>query len=110
MELDELSSRLQPFCESHYPGDEVHVEKVEKMPGHAGFSYGFTVVGETLRESWFLRLPPPNVNWKGTADVLRQVDDSMFDDVVEHHLIAEQARLMRRKERVIRARRERVAR
>ena len=23
--------------------------------------------------SWFIRLPPPNVNWRGTADVLRQV-------------------------------------
>ncbi|MCZ6889429.1 MAG: phosphotransferase family protein, partial [Gammaproteobacteria bacterium] len=25
-------------------------------------------------ESWFIRLPPPNVNWRGTADVLRQVE------------------------------------
>ena len=25
-------------------------------------------------ESWFIRLPPPNVQWKGTADVLRQVE------------------------------------
>ena len=43
------------------------------MPGHAGFSYGFSVRSRGAVESWFLRLPPPNVQWKGTADVLRQV-------------------------------------
>ena len=67
VELDELTQRLQPFCESVYPETEVRVEEVEKMPGHAGFSYGFTAVTTDRRESWFLRLPPPNVNWKGTA-------------------------------------------
>ena len=43
------------------------------MPGHAGFSYGFSVEADDRVESWFIRLPPPNVNWRGTADVLRQV-------------------------------------
>ena len=44
------------------------------MPGHAGFSYGFSVErGGGEVESWFIRLPPPNVRWRGTADVLRQV-------------------------------------
>jgi aminoglycoside phosphotransferase (APT) family kinase protein len=42
------------------------------MPGHAGFAYGFRVELEGRVDSWFLRLPPPNVNWVGTADVLRQ--------------------------------------
>ncbi|MEN8162230.1 MAG: phosphotransferase family protein, partial [Myxococcota bacterium] len=41
--------------------------------GHAGFAYGFDCEHEGGRESFFLRLPPPNVKWKGTADVLRQV-------------------------------------
>ena len=43
------------------------------MPGHAGFSYGFSVEAGNDVEAWFIRLPPPNVNWRGTADVLRQV-------------------------------------
>ena len=47
---------------------------VHKMPGHAGFAYGFTVASRGRRESWFLRLPPPDVQWRGTADVLRQVE------------------------------------
>ena len=44
------------------------------MPGHAGFSYGFDVLCEDELSKWFIRLPPPNVNWRGTADVLRQVE------------------------------------
>ena len=43
------------------------------MPGHAGFAYGFRVRHGGEVQSWFIRLPPPNVNWRGTADVLRQV-------------------------------------
>mgnify|MGYP001814306061 FL=1 len=43
------------------------------MPGHAGFSYGFTVQSGGREERWFLRMPPPKVKWRGTADVLRQV-------------------------------------
>jgi len=47
------------------------------MPGHAGFSYGFSVRycdrdGERT-ESFVMRLPPPGVKLEGTADVLRQV-------------------------------------
>ena len=72
MELDELKRRLGPFCEAHYDAD-VSVTEVWLMPGHAGFAYGFTVETADEPESWFLRLPPPNVQWKGTADVLRQV-------------------------------------
>jgi aminoglycoside phosphotransferase (APT) family kinase protein len=49
------------------------VSEVHKMPGHAGFAYGFTAESRGARESWFLRIPPPNVQWRGTADVLRQV-------------------------------------
>jgi aminoglycoside phosphotransferase (APT) family kinase protein len=49
------------------------VSEVHKMPGHAGFAYGFSVESRGARESWFLRIPPPGVKWQGTADVLRQV-------------------------------------
>ncbi|MXY53035.1 MAG: phosphotransferase family protein [Gammaproteobacteria bacterium] len=78
MELDELTERLAPFAAARYGREDVAIEGVHTMPGHAGFSWGFDVVlGEgpdAGRESWFIRLPPPNVNWRGTADVLRQVE------------------------------------
>ncbi len=73
MELNELEERLGPFVRSKYADEEARVSDVYLMPGHAGFSYGFTAHSGDVVESWFLRLPPPNVNWKGTADVLRQV-------------------------------------
>jgi len=73
MELDELSARLVPFCEDRYGTREVTVFDVVKMPGHAGFAYGFRVETGGRTESWFIRQPPPNVQWRGTADVLRQV-------------------------------------
>lgn len=80
MELDELEPRLQQFARAHYDATAT-VDEVRKMPGHAGFAYGFRVRtsgtasanGTAREERWFLRLPPPNVTWAGTADVLRQV-------------------------------------
>ena len=78
MELDELAERLAPFAAARYDRKDLAIEGVHTMPGHAGFSWGFDVVlgegSEADRESWFIRLPPPNVNWRGTADVLRQVE------------------------------------
>ena len=74
MELDELSRRLVPFCKAQYDDASVRVFDVHKMPGHAGFAYGFSVESRGDVDGWFIRLPPPNVQWKGTADVLRQVE------------------------------------
>jgi aminoglycoside phosphotransferase (APT) family kinase protein len=73
MELDELQTRLVPFCRENYADDAARVFDVHKMPGHAGFAYGFSVESRGKTEHWFIRLPPPNVQWRGTADVLRQV-------------------------------------
>lgn len=72
MELDELRERLPAFCRAHL-GEDAAVSEVWKMPGHAGFSYGFAVTAEDGTSRWFLRLPPPGVALRGTADVLRQV-------------------------------------
>ena len=72
MQVAELTERLGPFCRAKY-GADARVFDVATMPGHAGFSYGFSVDTGAAVESWFIRLPPPNVNWRGTADVLRQV-------------------------------------
>ncbi len=73
MELDELEQRLPAFAQAKLEDSNARVTSVWKMPGHAGFSYGFEVEskGETLR--YYLRMPPPNVKLEGTADVLRQV-------------------------------------
>ena len=73
MDIAALHRRLVPFCAARY-GRDVRVFDVHTMPGHAGFSYGFSVDHGEGIDSWFIRLPPPNVNWRGTADVLRQVE------------------------------------
>lgn len=73
MELAELTQRLHTFCAAKYEQD-VSVFDVVVMPGHAGFAYGFRVDHGGGQDAWFIRLPPPNVNWVGTADVLRQVE------------------------------------
>ena len=86
MRIEELRDRLVPFCRAKYGGD-VRVFDVHTMPGHAGFSYGFSVATATgATESWFIRLPPPNVNWRGTADVLRQVAalNALWETAVPH--------------------------
>jgi aminoglycoside phosphotransferase (APT) family kinase protein len=75
MDDDELRGRLVTFCRAKYGRDDLDVIDVFKMPGHAGFAWGFTVVAGTeasVLDHWFIRLPPPNVQWRGTADVLRQ--------------------------------------
>jgi aminoglycoside phosphotransferase (APT) family kinase protein len=73
MELADLEERLVPFVRARYADPAAEVCAVQKMPGHAGFAYGFTVRSGGREERWVLRLPPPNVRWRGTADVLRQV-------------------------------------
>ncbi len=86
MELVELEQHLVPFSRAMYEDPEATVSDVYKMPGHAGFSYGFTVRSGDATQSWYLRLPPPNVNWRGTADVLRQVEilNALDDTHVPH--------------------------
>ena len=71
MDLAELSERLVPFCREHL-GDDATVSNVETMPGHAGFSFGFTATAKGESRSYVLRVPPPNVRRVGTADVIRQ--------------------------------------
>lgn len=86
MELTELEERLVPFCKAMYQTESVTVSQVSKMPGHAGFAFGFTAITQATTEEWFLRLPPPNVKLQGTADVLRQVAvlNILSDDKVPH--------------------------
>lgn len=73
MELEELQQRLIPFCRGKYNDPLLSIAELFKMPGHAGFAYGFTVESNGQSDKWYLRLPPPDVKLQGTADVLRQV-------------------------------------
>lgn len=73
MDISEIKRRLVRFCRAKYRDQHAEIVHIEVMPGHAGFSWGFTVESHKARESWFIRLPPPHVRWRGTADVLRQV-------------------------------------
>ena len=74
MEIEKVATSLTKFCRARYHDDEALVTDIFPMPGHAGFSYGFTVHSKGKTDAWYVRLPPPNVQWKGTADVLRQVE------------------------------------
>ena len=69
MELEDLEKRLKLFCEDRYQS-ALEIDELTVMPGHAGFAYGFRVSTESKQESWFIRFPPPNVNWVGTACLL----------------------------------------
>ncbi len=73
MELAELEQKLLIFAHAKYDDPAARISDLRRMPGHAGFSYGFTVQSGERRERLVLRLPPPKVKWQGTADVLRQV-------------------------------------
>ncbi|MCP3913273.1 MAG: phosphotransferase family protein [Actinomycetia bacterium] len=73
MDMPELERRLEVFCQDRYQDPDVAVGDLVSMPGHAGFSYGFSVISRGGTDRWFLRLPPPNVRWEGTADLTRQV-------------------------------------
>ena len=73
VELEELQQRLVVFCHAKYADDSLAVVDVFKMPGHAGFAYGFSVECGANLDKWYIRLPPPNVQREGPAVVLRQV-------------------------------------
>src|SRR5438445_10441529 len=51
MDLAELADRLVPFARAMYDDPFARVDNVHAMPGHAGFSYGFTVRSEGGEES-----------------------------------------------------------
>ena len=73
MDLEEIRQRLTAFVRVHLADPAAAVVHLEPGPGHAGFSYLFAVLSRGERKDYFMRLPPPNVKWEGTADVLRQV-------------------------------------
>jgi len=84
MELDELEGRLEPFIRAKLGDDSACLLKAWKMPGHAGFSYGFTIAHGGGETSYYLRLPPPGVKLEGTADVLWKPQTASMNAAREH--------------------------
>ncbi|MGD9894113.1 MAG: phosphotransferase family protein [Dehalococcoidia bacterium] len=74
---DELHNQLTAFVRAHTADAAASIAGLRAMPGHAGFSYGFTAKyrddNALQTEAFVLRLPPPGARYEGTADVLRQV-------------------------------------
>ena len=67
-----IPARLPAWAAAHYGPDAV-VDRVDRMPGNAGISFGFDVVEAGRRERLVIRVPPPGVRRQGNTDVLRQV-------------------------------------
>ncbi len=72
MDEAELQERLTALARSKTGDGQAEVTAVQAMPGHAGFSWGFTLTHRGGTERLVLRLPPPGVRWVGTADIVRQ--------------------------------------
>ena len=74
VDLDDLGVRLGRWAADTF-GSEWSIRDVEAMPGHAGLSFGFSLLdgdGE-VRERLVTRMPPKGVRRRGNTDVLRQV-------------------------------------
>ncbi len=70
----DIAVQLRDFCRAHTGDGHASVSKIEPMPGHSGFSWGFTLShGLPARtERLVLRLAPPGVRAEGPADIVRQ--------------------------------------
>ena len=72
MDLAELQERLTVFARAHTGDPAAEVRDLRAMPGHAGFSWGFSVITRDGELPLVLRLPPPGVRYVGNADIVRQ--------------------------------------
>jgi aminoglycoside phosphotransferase (APT) family kinase protein len=69
---EELAAQLTALCRARTGDPEASAEGVAALPGHAGFSFRFTLHARGASEPLVLRLAPPGVRIYGTADVARQ--------------------------------------
>lgn len=73
VDWDLLDGQLARWVTAHYSAGAA-VRDVHPMPGHAGLSFGFTVVdGGRDVDRLVVRMPPKGVRRRGNTDVLRQV-------------------------------------
>jgi aminoglycoside phosphotransferase (APT) family kinase protein len=70
---DELTAQLTALCRTRTGDPEARAYELAALPGHAGFSFSFMLeAGVGPPEPLVLRLAPPGVKVRGTADVVRQ--------------------------------------
>lgn len=69
---DELAPKLTALCRARTGDPEASAEDLAALPGHAGFSFSFTLHARGASEPLVLRLAPPDVRVHGTADIARQ--------------------------------------
>jgi aminoglycoside phosphotransferase (APT) family kinase protein len=84
MDLDDIAGALERWARDCV-GPEARIHTVTRMPGNAGFSFGFHLDSSAGAERLVIRLPPPGAAYQGNADVLRQavVLDAMATDGVK---------------------------
>lgn len=68
----ELDAALARFFSADGPGGPGAVRDVGPLSGHAGLTFGVTVQRAEGVDRYVLRLPPPGVRARNTADVVRQ--------------------------------------
>ena len=92
MDPDDIAAALERWAHDCVSPNS-HIHTVSRMPGNAGFSFGFYLESEGRTERLVIRLPPPGAAHKGNADVLRQavVLDAMAKDGVKVPLVRWQA-------------------
>jgi aminoglycoside phosphotransferase (APT) family kinase protein len=70
---DELTEPLTELCRARTGDSHARARELRALPGHAGFSFSFMLeAAGAPPESLVLRLAPPGVKVRGTADVARQ--------------------------------------
>ncbi|MGH2598867.1 MAG: phosphotransferase, partial [Dehalococcoidia bacterium] len=72
MSLTDLHNQLCAFARAHTGDPDAEVRDLRAMPGHAGFSWGFSFISRDGAQPLVLRLPPPGVRYVGNADIVRQ--------------------------------------
>lgn len=71
MDHGPVTAQLQAWAEDVY-GPAARIDGVAPMPGHSGYSFGFTLAHDGTQERLVVRLPPPGSKQRGSSDVLRQ--------------------------------------
>ena len=71
-EIVVLMEQLARFLRAQPGHEQARVLSMETTPGHAGLSFFFTMLAGNESREYVLRVPPANVKFEGTADVLRQ--------------------------------------
>lgn len=67
-----LMEQLNGFLRARTGDPGARVLTMDTTPGHAGLSFFFTALVSGEMRDYVLRVPPANVKFEGTADIMRQ--------------------------------------